>query len=335
MKHESDHVFGARSRAFDRRQFLQVAGGVAMSAAMAPLGLAALDDAKSQALARRQAIGGLIARFHQSLTEAQSRLICLGLDDPRRTQVANNWNVVDPETASIGKLFDAEQQSTLREILQGLLTEDGYQRLQRQMKDDSGGFENYTCAIFGGADQAGHELLMTGRHLTLRAGGDAKTPFGGPIFYGHAVEFNERPDHPGNVWWHQARLANQVFSSLDGKQRVKALLPGSPPDSPETGAFKGKDAAIPGLGGGDLSPDQKVLLRKTLGGLLSMFPQSDVDGVLASVDARGGVDALRISFYREEDLGEDGIWDRWRVEGPSFVWYFRGSPHVHVWVHVG
>ena len=24
----------------------------------------------------------------------------------------------------------------------------------------------------------------------------------------------------------------------------------------------------------------------------------------------------------------------WRIEGPSFVWYFRGTPHVHVWVNV-
>ena len=23
-----------------------------------------------------------------------------------------------------------------------------------------------------------------------------------------------------------------------------------------------------------------------------------------------------------------------RLEGPSFVWYFRGRPHVHVWVNV-
>jgi hypothetical protein len=24
----------------------------------------------------------------------------------------------------------------------------------------------------------------------------------------------------------------------------------------------------------------------------------------------------------------------WQVEGPSMVWYFRGKPHVHVWVHI-
>jgi hypothetical protein len=22
------------------------------------------------------------------------------------------------------------------------------------------------------------------------------------------------------------------------------------------------------------------------------------------------------------------------VEGPAFVWYFRGYPHVHIWIHV-
>ena len=22
------------------------------------------------------------------------------------------------------------------------------------------------------------------------------------------------------------------------------------------------------------------------------------------------------------------------LEGPSFVWYFRGAPHVHVWVNI-
>jgi hypothetical protein len=28
------------------------------------------------------------------------------------------------------------------------------------------------------------------------------------------------------------------------------------------------------------------------------------------------------------------VWDNWRIEGPSFVWYYRGCPHVHVWVNV-
>ena len=34
------------------------------------------------------------------------------------------------------------------------------------------------------------------------------------------------------------------------------------------------------------------------------------------------------------DLGDDRVWDSWRLEGPSFVWFFRGTPHVHVWVNI-
>ena len=40
------------------------------------------------------------------------------------------------------------------------------------------------------------------------------------------------------------------------------------------------------------------------------------------------------AFYRQGDLGDDSEWDNWRLEGPSFVWYFRGFPHVHIWVNV-
>src|SRR5690606_676505 len=177
--------------------------------------------------------------------------------------------------------------------------------------------------------------VLTGRHLTFRADGNSveNASFGGPIFYGHAVEFNEKPDHPGNVWWHQSRLANEVFKALDGKQREKALLEFSPADTAEAIRLPGRDAAIPGLRCAELSSDQKELLKKSLQSLLGMFRESDVAEVMRALDEHGGVDDLRMSFYKEGDIGEDGIWDRWKVEGPSFSWYFRGSPHVHVWVN--
>ena len=34
----------------------------------------------------------------------------------------------------------------------------------------------------------------------------------------------EKPDHPNNVYWYQAKRANEVFQALDGKQREQALL---------------------------------------------------------------------------------------------------------------
>ena len=48
----------------------------------------------------------------------------------------------------------------------------------------------------------------------------------------------------------------------------------------------------------------------------------------------GGLDKCSLAFYSQGDIGGDKVWDNWRLEGPSFVWYFRGSPHVHVWVNV-
>jgi hypothetical protein len=52
------------------------------------------------------------------------------------------------------------------------------------------------------------------------------------------------------------------------------------------------------------------------------------------LNSQGGLDKCSLSFYREDDIGGDGVWDIWRIEGPSFVWHYRGAPHVHVWVNI-
>jgi len=65
-----------------------------------------------------------------------------------------------------------------------------------------------------------------------------------------------------------------------------------------------------------------------------MYRQAEGDEVLACLKAQGSLDKCSLAFYLEDDLGDDKIWDNWRLEGPSFVWFFRGTPHVHVWVNV-
>ena len=50
--------------------------------------------------------------------------------------------------------------------------------------------------------------------------------------------------------------------------------------------------------------------------------------------AHGGLDGCVLTFYEDEDIDDYRVWDNWRLEGPAFVWYFRGSPHVHVWANV-
>jgi hypothetical protein len=57
--------------------------------------------------------------------------------------------------------------------------------------------------------------------------------------------------------------------------------------------------------------------------------------VNACLKKHGGLDACSLAFYAAGDIGDDSVWDNWRLEGPSFVFYFRGSPHVHMWVNIG
>lgn len=311
--------------AVTRRDFLKGAAGAAAAAALgvSAARAAALSDASPEEL---------VKRLYESLTPRQREAVCLSWDHANRTRVGNNWAIVKP---TIGGFFTPEQQQILRDIFRGLVTEDGYERFQKQMRDDYGGFENYHVAIFGDPRSGRFNWVMTGRHLTIRCDGNSTegAGFGGPIFYGHAVEFNERPDHPGNVFWHQARLANKVFESLDGRQREKALLEKSPPDDAKSIALR-PPGPEDGLCAAELSRDQKELVEKVLKELLAPYRASDVEEALGIIREGGGVEKLHLAFYREGNLGEDEVWDRWMLRGPTMAWYFRGSPHVHTWVNI-
>ena len=143
----------------------------------------------------------------------------------------------------------------------------------------------------------------------------------------------EEPNHPSNVFWHQALAANKLYDMFNGKQRKQALVVKGMPTEELIG-FRGKQGKFDGLPVTEFSPDQKKHLQTVLKLLLEPFRQSDQDEVTRCLKVQGGLDACHLAFYKEGDLGEDGLWDNWRLEGPSFVWYFRGTPHVHVWVNV-
>ena len=49
---------------------------------------------------------------------------------------------------------------------------------------------------------------------------------------------------------------------------------------------------------------------------------------------KNGIDNLHMAFYKNQDIGNDSVWDVWQIEGPAMLWYFRGDPHVHTWVHI-
>jgi hypothetical protein len=315
-----------------RREFIKVVGVAAAAASVGGLELLAPKTAAARGAKEKAEL--LIKPLYESLTAEQKKTVLLPWTDRRRTMVGNNWKVVEP---TIGKTFNGEQKELIKEIFKGVTSKEGWEKFQKQMKDDYGGFENYHVAIF--ADEEGKKLewMLTGRHLTIRADGgqEVNLAFGGPIFYGHAVEFDEKPDHPGNVWWHQARLANKVYNALDGKQQAKALITdGSPTDTADSIRIKGTNGNFKGLAVDELSKDQKALMEQVMRSLLEPYRKSDVDEVMKCIAENGGLDKVHVQFFKDEDIGSDGIWDRWRLEGPSFVWYFRGSPHVHTWINI-
>lgn len=310
----------------ERRAFLKKTIGAIAATAVAPWAQAA-KGGKSETL---------VQQFAKTLTEEQRKKVWFPFEDPKRTLVDNNWHIVDQK---LGAFFTKDQQAMVREIFLGLHSPEYAEKVMQQVVHDSGkaGFEDSSVALFGEPESGKFEFVLTGRHCTRRCDGDSVegAAFGGPIFYGHAAAgFNEAADHPGNAYWYQAQRANAVFQMLDGKQREKALLDrGREEIGSDTVKLQGKKANIEGLAVADMTKDQREGVRGVLRDLLAPFRKEDADEALKYVDA-AGFENVRMAFYKAGDIGKDGVWDVWQLEGPNMVWYFRGSPHVHVWVNI-
>ena len=322
----SPRIFVVHEPLVDRREFLKKTGAAAAAMALAPWARAA-DRPKSETL---------VQQLYGSLNEEQRKTICFPFTDRKRTLVDNNWNIVDQ---TVGAFFNKDQQALIRDIFLGLHSPEYAETVMKQVIHDSGkaGFESSSVALFGEPGSGKFEFVLTGRHCTRRCDGDSVegAAFGGPIFYGHAAaSFNEEADHPGNVYWYQAKRANEVFKMLDGKQREVALCPrGREETGDSTVKLSGKTDGLEGLRVGEMSKDQQGAVRAVLRDLLAPFRKEDVDEAMKHIDA-SGFDHLHMAFYKAGDIGKDGVWDVWQLEGPNMVWYFRGSPHVHVWANI-
>jgi len=314
-----------------RREFLKTVGKAVGTVVLAGAATSILPAVARAAPPGPQKAETLVKTFYHSLTPKQRELICMPWEHTKRSMVGANWAIVEP---TIGKLFTADQQEMLRGILRGVTTDTWFPKILDQMKNDSGGFENYHVALFGDPDQSKFEWVITGRHCTLRADGhsNANAAFGGPIFYGHAPKDTEAPGHPGNIYWIQGQKANAVLAALDGKLRERALLEKAPDES--TIKLQGAQGVFPGVAIGELSKDQKALVQSVMRDLLAPYRPTDADDVMKDIAANGGLDKIHLSFYKQDALGQPGIWDIWRLEGPSLVWHFRGAPHVHTWVNI-
>lgn len=321
-----------------RREFLKVTAATMAGAAVPLWATPRADAAPSPSSAAETAVKAL----YDSLTDQQRKDVCFDWDyvDPKRgllrTHVSNNWQITKHHIRS--DYYTKKQQDIIHDVFKGIINPEWYTKLLKQLKDDTRGQEwgaEQAIAIFGKPGGDKFEFVMTGRHMTIRADGNTEShvAFGGPIFYGHAASgFNEKVHHPDNVFWHQAVMANKVFKLMDDKQKQKALVESLPHESEVP--FRGSKGGFPGIPVAELHDEQKKDLQKVLMALVEPYRKEDQEEALEALKKQGGLDKCSLAFYKEGDLGNDGEWDNWRLEGPSFVWYFRGFPHVHVWVNV-
>ena len=367
--------------AISRRDFLHLSAAAALGGTLAACthpGFAALPG---EPTATEKAVRAL----YNSLSDAQRREICFPWDyrvdiryarkpltvaDPNgillRTHVSNAWLITKHLIG--GPFFTDDQRELIMDVLRAILDPGWPEKLVQQAIDDTGKpwGADQSIAIFGTPDSGRCQCVITGFHLTLRAGydPDARAAFGGAISHGHQPSgFYEKPGHPGNIFWHQAAVANRVYEILDGKQRTQALYTGRLPylvppgardlpvdktaidrslikantprdDTREPEIRFRRTSEIPGLPVSDMSTDQREAVQKVLQSLVAPYRPEYRTQILACLKKQGGVEACRLTFYQQKDLGGDGVWDNWRLEGPSFVWFFRGTPHVHIWIHV-
>lgn len=321
-----------------RREFLAWSGALA---AALPAAVRGAETAATSTVEPRFS-ETMVTELYRSFTPDQKKILCFGFDDPLRKKVSANWDITKPAISELTKV----QQDIVAKIFQGLTSEDGLGRFKQQMEDDAGGLNAYHIAVFGEpggvtkeGKPTGFEFVLTGRHATMRADGNTVdgAAFGGPIVYGHDPGgFDETAEHPGNVFWYQAKRANEVFAALNPDQRKIALGEKAPPEN-KIQPMKG---GYPGLAIGEMTGDQQKLVWEVMGDLLRPYRKDDVDEVLDIVKGNGGLEKVHLSYYRLDpkgqsaDLGGDGVWDVWRLEGPGMVWHFRGAPHVHTWVNI-
>lgn len=309
-----------------RRSFLQGTAATMAGLAVMPRGLFAASSDKGSAET-------FIGELYASLSEGQRKDVCFAINDPVRVRVNANWHVTKPLIGS--SFYNERQQALIEQIVKSLTSPEGYERLLKQMDFDDGGLGAYSLALFGNpsrgekGDEA-FECLITGRHLTMRADGNTldKFAFGGPIVYGHGEESSAED----NLFYDQTVQVNKVFGALSSDQAAKALLKDAPAET--SVQLQGKGGKFPGLAVSDMSDDQRQLVKQTLQKILSPYREGDAKEVMSIIDGNGGIESLRFAFYQQGDIGNDRVWDIWRIEGPSFVCHFRGAPHVHAYLHV-
>ena len=325
----------------ERREFLRIA---ALGSIAAISGTLPAAPAQAEELAPRPRLAGPAEDFARELFATldgdQKKTILLPWDHgtqngrgyPTRLKMFNS-----PLNQPLGKLLKAPQIELVERTLKALARDDeGYRQFTRGGTwDASKSFGNCGVNFFGNPADPKEKFafLFTGHHFTLRCDGDANdsTAFGGPIYYGHTPHGYSHK----NIFFYQTRQVLSVYDMLDGKQRERAVAAGDPGELEPSVKLHPESKTRPGIAFAELSKDQQAQVKQVMRAVLSPYRTQDVDEVMRIIEVTGGMDAIHLAFYKDEDsIDNSSPWSFWRLEGPGFVWNYRVLPHVHTYVQI-
>lgn len=324
----------APSSDLGRRHFIgTVAGG-----AIGIMGGSSLFPTGASAASTAKPAEELVRELFATLTAEQKTVVVKpwnhGAENggvPARLKTHNG----PPLGQKLGEQFTKPQQDLIHTTFKAILSGDeAYDRISRKGKwDNSGSFDGNGIAIYG--DPSGKDpfsWVFAGHHLTLRCDGNSQpnAAFGGPMYYGHSANGHSET----NVYNDQTREVMGVFDMLNEEQRKHAVIVGSPGDG--QGALKAKLVAKPptGVSYAELEGAQRDLVAGVMRTLLNPFRKEDGDEVMEIITNNGGIEQLRLAFYKDDAEKGNDRWDAWRIEGPGFIWNYRVLPHVHCFVNV-
>lgn len=318
-----------------RRDFIRVLGA---SAAVAAVGLTPLQQARAARAQKQAEAESLVFELFKTMDADQKKKLVLPWDSKASGQPlpARHMTGNAPVGKSvIGLEYTKKQVAILDKIFRSICNgEEGYKRLSRNKGfDASGDFESIGALIYGEpAEGKKFSLVFTGHHITLRCDGNSeeKTAFGGPLYYGHSPSGYAT----NNVFYHQTKIAHEMYGSLGENQRKTAVMDGKWADGVGSVKLPAKDTRVPGLSINEMTQDQKELIEKVMKELVSPYRKEDGDEVMEIVKANGGMEKISLAFYKDGTTSQKEPWAYWRLEGPGFVWSFRALPHIHTFVNI-
>lgn len=261
--------------------------------------------------------------------------MCLAYDHPLR-QYYNRGVWFGGAPVHAGNL-SWESRRALTDLLELNLSASGRENLLSQFPSLLSGVNFLSLLTFGDPRSGPFQLILSGIHMNLRLGAMDATGvvFGGPQVYGDQ-RGDSRVGLPGNRFRNQMLAAQALRESLTEAQRGAVRQAQAPPQTRI--GLQGAAGHFDGIPVGDLPVAAREQAGNVVESILASYSEDEAEQARQCLRSNGGIDALRFADYDEDYQGgrnaRGGPSQIFRLEGPAAVFYFRGEPHVHAFIHV-